>query len=382
MVIEFESLKAAVLKKENLQEIMTKHPFYEIEPFFAEHQNEYPEEGGISLLCEKGEDFNPEIHDYYTLKVDVKSKKLHFRTAHLGSDVSFETLFQYDQLCLKSLEIYKKDNIKRPAKLSYLFFKDGLPDLYLQCSAYGFIWKEYTRTNQRLSGYTLKNIHNQFATNVAFHYTRNGELDVIRESDSRNRVVKILYKRPERNDHIDDVLKTIEDYLVDKISRQILQKVKLSEQVYCIVLEYCMQEAFPPSVSIGVTSDHSGDAGLNEKYNAPAMRYYTEEETLDINLREEKLQYAYLFYNRAYAYKKYRGELFYYWEKKVKEVYLNVCKRLMRVDFSSSFGRTDDFLVLANDYDSRNLQEFYEEMLDYKSEMDNQNYSSLSNVRF
>lgn len=385
MVAKFETVRGEILRDEILQDRVTKHPFYEIEPFFAEHKNEFLEEESISKMPAATEDFNAAIYDYYTLKVSMETGKLYIRTLHLGEGISDETVFQYNEAHYKSFRIYNHPSGKRPLKLSCLYFKKGLPDVFVQCSPYGCVWKRYIVENNRISGYELKNSNNAYVVHVEYYYNKTGSLDLIKQKYPGCSKVDIIFKRPEKDDNIEDILRKIEDYLVDRIAKNILQNVKLNENVYCILLEYCIQAAFPPVIGIGVESDIKGnirDKSIEEIYNAPEMQYFTEDETLAIDINEEKIQYAYLFYQRAYENRKFKGESFEYWEDSVKQVYLNVIKRLMKVDFFPSFTKADNFLVLAKDYDAWNVEEFYNEMIEFRNEMNESEISLPSNVVF
>ena len=78
-----------------------------------------------------------------------------------------------------------------------------------------------------------------------------------------------------------------------------------------------MPEAFPPELAIGVVPDLPGPfetLQLHELYNTPDLRYYSDENTLPVNLYEEKMQYLYLQYYRAYDFFKYNKETLEYWD--------------------------------------------------------------------
>ena len=125
-------------------------------------------------------------------------------------------------------------------------------------------------------------------------------------------------------------------------------------------------------MGIGVVADLDGEIledELHERYNAPDMRYFSEDDTIAIDLFTPALEEAYLFYNRVYNIDAISDEDFTTWEEQTKALYLRICKRLMHFDFSGSFTKADGFLVVARDFEACNEEEYHNEMQTYKQEM-------------
>ena len=56
------------------------------------------------------------------------------------------------------------------------------------------------------------------------------------------------------------------------------------------------------------------------------------------------------------------------WKQQVFDTYLRVCQRLMHFDFSKSFTQTENFLVMARDFEQCNEEDFYKKMKEFKKE--------------
>lgn len=372
---EFETLldgfaeeKAAILENESLHTLLAKHPLYEIEPFFSEHNNEFLDEDSPSFLIDTAEDYDPERDQLYKFRIDMNTRKALFRTEIFGGGTSYDTIYSYTENYYRSATVYINPEMQKAIKLCYLFFEDGMPHTYVECSEYGALSKTYRSEDGRLLGYLQdhEGLDNKYE--VAFTYNFDGALDTIIGREAGKKKENLIFKRPDKNQNIADTLETIENHLVEEIANQIGAKVKIEEEVFCILLEYTMQGAFPPTIGIGVLSDVAGDinhVNLVDYYNAPDMQYFSESGTLEIDLFTPVLEEAYLFYDRTFDFHQSSESDYSKWSDTVRELYLRVCKRLMHIDFSNSFSKTDNFLVLARDFEACNEEEYYQEMLAY-----------------
>lgn len=367
----FEAMQVAATEPDNLHVVLAKHPLYEIEPFFAEHNNEYTDEHTPSPLIFSDEDFNPETDQLYKFKVNLESKNVHFRSEFVNEEVSYDTAFYYTEDYYKSATIYASPGNNKAIKLAYLFFKEGMPHSYIECTEYGLFSKQYKVEGNRLLGYQMEVIGANNTFDTAFAYTQEGALDSITQKHLPTGDERLIYKRPEKGEAIESVLEILENQLVEEIADQILDHIKIEEKVYCILLEYNMQGPFPPAIGIGVTSDIVGnleDNELYELYNAPDMQYFSEAGSISIDLYTTKLAPTYLFLDRKFDIMKTSNAALLLWEEQVHQIYLRVCKRLMHFDFSACFPKTDHFLILAKDFEACNEAEYYAEMNAYKEE--------------
>lgn len=364
----FENIVASLMVDEKLTELAAKHPLYEIEPFFTEHNNEFIDENSPSVLINSEQDFNPEKDDYYIFKINLETRKAHYRKLYLGSGISYDTVFEYHDDYHKSTTIYINPDLKKAIKLCYLFFNEGMPDHYIECSEYGVLSKKYQSEEHRLLGYTMENIGTGYIFDVKFEYNFDGALETIIESYRGDGKPRIIFKRPDKSFTIEKALQIIEDQLVEEITEQIQTNVKIDEKVYCILLEYTLQHPFPPTIGIGVESEMKENMEIYELYNAPDMQYFSESDTIDIDLYTFNLEEAYLFVDRAYDNMKLSDEEYENMSHQVREVYLRICKRLIHMNFDKSFTKTENFLVLARDFEACNEEEYFEEMNGYKKE--------------
>ena len=366
----YDMMKAIALERDSLVEMAAKHPLYEIEPFFLQLNNEFYDDD-YSFLIETEDDYNPEKDELYTLWVDMELRKTFYRVHHLGASTSYETTFEYHEDYYKSVTVFINSNGIKPIKLAYLYFNEDVPDVYIECSTYGMIEKKYQSEDYQLNGYKMSTPGTDYEYDVQFEYDYDGALERITGKSIDDANSKIIFQRPDKSQNMEDTLTIIEDHLVEEITDQIQKKVKLDRRIYCILLEYTMQGPFPPTVAMGLESEVEGvwdEAKIHEYYNAPEMHYFSETGMLPIDLYSEELEKAYIFFNQNYDIMNLTDQEFNHWEEQVKQLYLRVCKRIIHMDFSMSFIKTDNFLVIAKDFEASNEEDYYQEMMKYKKE--------------
>lgn len=374
--VVFDNMKMAVFQKENLITRRARHPLFEIEPFEALLRNELiTEEERNALFVQNTDQINPESEKLYTFTIDPETNQIVHRIRYDENNNCYETIFWYEDNCHKSMERYV--HTKHPYHhgiICYTFFKNGLPDLYLKCQYSKILSKKYKIKNDRVTGYQQQHTFFSYTCDVTFEYDASGTIDTIKEFGKDSGVPRkrpeILFKRPAPNQTIESTFKKIEDFLVERISEQILQHVRIEEEVYCLMLEYAMPEAFPPELAIGVTANLEGPFETlkpNQLYNTPDLRYYMDENKLPVELHNEQMEYIYMFYYRAYDFKEYKRETFEYWNDQVRQVYVNVCRRLMNTDFSKCFNISEDYLVIARGDVYDDSEYYYEQMKEYKN---------------
>lgn len=372
----FDDIKASVFQKEKYITQMARHPLFEIEPFEALLRNEFiTEEERSALFVQNEDEINPESEKLYTFTVDPETNQILHRIRYDENNNRHETVFEYTDTFQKSVSqsVYGERLLKN--NVCYVFLKKGLPNLYLECTSIGVKSKRYASDAGRIDGYQQEHTFFKNISDVIFTRDAAGNIDAIKEyvkeSGAYRERPEILYKRPELHQTIEHTFKSIEDFLVVRITEQIQQQVRINEQVYCLMLEYCMPEAFPPELAIGVVPDLEGPfetLQLHQLYNTPDMRYAYGEHTLPVDLYEEHMQYLYLFYYRAYNYKEYNRETFEYWNNQIRQIYVNVCKRLMNTDFSASFKTAEHYLVMARGDVHDDTKYYFDQMSEYKRE--------------
>lgn len=366
----YEMMKAIALERDNLVEMAAKHPLYEIEPFFLQLNNEFYDHDH-SFLIETEDDYNPEKDELYTHWIDMELRRTFYRVHHLGSSTSYETTFEYHVDYYKSATVFINNNGIKPIKLAYLYFNEDVPDTYIECSTYGMISKKYQSEDYQLNGYKMSMPGTDYEYDVQFEYNYDGALERITGKSIDDASSKIIFQRPDKSQNMADTLATIEDQLVEEITDQIQKKVRIDRKIYCILLEYTMQGPFPPVVALGLESEVEGvwdETKIHEYYNAPEMHYFSETGMLPIDLYSEELEKAYIFFNQNYDIMNLTDQEFDRWEEQIKQLYLRVCKRIIHMDFSMSFIKANNFLVIAKDFEASNEEECYREMMKYKKE--------------
>ncbi len=354
-----------------LKEMYSIYNLYEIEPFFSQLKNQSQE--GVSFLI-NADEYDPERDDLYLYHIDLERKRTLFKRLVLGPTLSYDTLYGYGAQGYKSATLYIRDNFKKPIALSYLTFNEGMPHVYTEVNESGVMTKTYKTEGNMLTGYffdffPFEPNHHDFKSEAFFQYDAEGELAKIVEVRNTG-ITDVLYKKYEEGQTLDWALQKIEDYLVAQIHQQIVAEVSIVEEpVYSVLLEYCLQAPFPPTIGIGLASEqeqYSSDEPLM-CYNAPDMFYFSERYddepgAIDIDLYDDEIQEAYRLVDRVYEGGKDLAGL----QKSVYDTYLKVIKRLSACDFSPSFTQTDSFLVMARDYDECNEDQFYKDMLAFK----------------
>lgn len=363
----------AILADEKLVTMHSKYNLYEIQPYYAQLNNSVlnPE---LKLIIESEDDFDPEIDDLYDYLVNLENRRTYLKKQHYGDGIFYATVYEYTNEYYKSFTVYQNDDTVKTTNLSYLYLKDGLPHQYIECTEYGVSLKTYTCEDGLIKSYKLEWPNYGHHCIGELSYDVDGELIKIVEtaSDGRSR---IMFEDGLDSADIETVLAELEDFLVENIADQIIEKVRINEPVYCILFEYTMQGPFPPTLAFGVASEINGkfeDNELYELYNAPDMRYFSENDEpnpIKIDFYPMDIQSCYLVtdaYNEKIPWENdAESEK---WEEQVKNTYLNVCKRLMHYDFSASFQKTEHFLVMARDFEQCNEEEYYEILSAYKKE--------------
>lgn len=353
-----------------LKEVYSTYDLYEIEPFFSQLKNRSQE--GASFLTDENQ-YDPEKDDLYLYHIDFKERKTLFKRLVLGATLSYDTLYRYDNQCYKSATLYIRDNFKKPISLSYLTFEDGMPHVYTEVNEAGVMTKTYKTEGNRLTGYFFDFFHFEpyeydFKTEAFFHYDAEGELSKILEVRNTTGFTDVLYTKYEAGQTLDWALQKIEDYLVVQIHQEIVSKVRIVEEpVYTVLLEYCLQGPFPPTIGIGLASEQEQYRNNEEPwmcYNAPDMLYFSGRDAdelgaIAIDLYGIEIQDAYKLVDRTYEEGEDLGAL----QKSVYDTYLKVIKRLSDCDFSASFTKTGSFVVMARDFDECNEEQFYRDMV-------------------
>ncbi len=370
----FAAKEKTVLTDETLITLQSKYNLYEIQPYYAELANEVlPKEA--KLIIESDDDFDPATDDLYEYKINLENRKVFLKREYFGEEVFYTTLYEYTDAYHKSFSVYQNKGELKAVNLKYLYFRDGQPYQFIECSEYAILLKTYTCEGSFITRYKQEWPDYEHHCIGELSYDPDGSLVKITETVSDGRV-RIVYEAGAAVKNIEVVLEELENFLVENIADQILEKVRINAPVYCLLFEYTLQGPFPPTLAIGLASEIEGafeDHAAYELYNAPDMQYFSEHDeesdTLEIDFYPLYIQSAYLTttaYGENISWED--EETTSLWAQQVKDVYLRVCKRLMHFDFSSSFVRSEHFLVMARDFEQCNEEEFFGEMMKYKKE--------------
>lgn len=361
----FDKVAASIFQNNELTKIYSKFNLYEIEPFCAELANEVIHHDQELFLTSKA-DFDPQRDDLYEYYINIKSRRALFKRLILGTETSYETAYEYNEEYYKSSTTFINLEGRKAIKLCYLYHNDRMPHWYYECTEYGIIFKTYKSDGDKLTGYQLTT--GDYLASVDFIYKKNNLTKIIQHNSSGNQ--DLLYQAEIEYEDKNEILKKLEDYLVEQIADEIQQNVRIEKPAYCILLEYSMQHPFPPTVALGLISDLDDDfekVEVWQHYNAPDMQYFSEDESLNIDLYSEMIQSAYLYTDKYTDNINWNDdETHKAWSEEVFETYLNICKRLMHFDFSSSFPKSPHFLVMAREFEECNEEKFYELLSDYK----------------
>jgi hypothetical protein len=364
----FSLLEEIITSNEKLVTMLSTHNLYEIEPYFSEIINKTIQKDA-KLLIESEDDYNPDSDDLYHFKIDLETRRTYFKKLDLGVNISYDTIYEYTDDYYKSTTVYRNTEQQKAIKICYLNFKDGMPFEYIECSEYGITQKTYTCENNLIKSYQYEwpNQNHQYFGEFSYDLEYNISQIIEKTSDGQER---IIYNAINNEENIATVLARLENFLVENIGDQILEKVKIGEPVYCILFEYSMQNPFPPTLAIGLVSEIEENLKEEElivHYNAPDMHYFSEDETIDVDFYPLEIQSDYLKTSEISNRIGWNDEdAFDEWNQQVFNLYLKVCKRLMHYDFSKSFQKSDNFLVIARDFEACNEEEFSAALIEYK----------------
>ncbi|WP_348799744.1 hypothetical protein [Flavobacterium adhaerens] len=367
----FDQKAKTVLSNEELITIQSKYNLFEIQPYFSHLVNQVLT-SDLKLTIDSDEDFNPEMDTLIEYKINLANRKAHFKREYLGGENFYSTIYEYTEAYHKSFSVYQSNGTAREINLSYLYFKNGLPHQFIECTPYGISLKTYICEGDFIKKYKLEwpNYNHHCIGELVFDTENN--LQTITETASDGRV-RLLFDARNAAKNVTNVLAEIEDFLVENITDQILDKIKIEESVYCLLFEYSMHEPFPPTLGFGVESDLEAnveDYELWELYSAADMRYFSENDApnpITIDFYPIEIQSNYLMvssYGKKIPWQD--EEANNKWKQQIFDTYLRVCKRLMHFDFSKSFTKSEKFLVMARDYEECNEEEFYKNILEYK----------------
>ncbi|WP_375578524.1 hypothetical protein ABWH96_16055 [Marivirga tractuosa] len=365
----FEVMANSILDNNELTKVYSKFNLYEIEPFYAELSNDVIDLNQ-DLFLASAEDFDHDSDDLYEYFINFDSQKTYFKRWIFGPESRYETIFEYKEEYHKSTTTFINTNGSKATKLCYLYFKEGVPHQYFECTEYGIIEKTYQKEGNRLTGYKIESPDNGNRL-VDFKYNESEIAKIIQKNPLGPDT--LLYEAGLDKKNKADILKKLENFLTEQIADQIEQNVKIKEPVYCILLEYSMQFPFPPTVALGLVSELEDDfekVEIWQRYNAPDMHYFSEGENLSIDIYTETIQSAYLFCDNYTENIQWDDEEAHKaWAEEVFEIYLNICKRLMHFNFSSSFPKSPHFLVMAREFEQCNDEKFYELLSEYKKDI-------------
>ncbi|GAA5038180.1 hypothetical protein GCM10011506_35090 [Marivirga lumbricoides] len=363
----FDKVTNSVLEDNQLTRIYSKFNLYEIEPFYAELSNQVIDLNQ-ELFFTSETDFNPETDDLYEYHINMETRKVYFKRLILGPETSYETVYEYNEDYYKSSTTFINSEGRKAIKLCYLYHNEGIAHWYYECTDYGLIHKSYRTEGDKLTGYQLKTADTNYSASVDFIYEEDQLTKIIQNNASGNKL--LLYVANLQNENKADILTKLEDYLTEQIADQVLKNAHIDEPVYCLLLEYSMQHPFPPTVALGLVSELEDDfeqVEIWQRYNAPDMHYFSEDDSLKVDLYSETIQSAYLFTDKYTEDISWNDEDQHEaWEKEVFQVYLNVCKRLLHFDFSACFPKSPHFLVMAREFEQCNEEDFYKQLSAYK----------------
>lgn len=370
MTEKFAEKESILLSDEELITIQSKYNLHEIQPYFAQLANNVIP-ADAKLTIESEEDFNPETDDLFEYKINTRNRRAYRKKQLYGEEICYNTIYEYHEDYHKSFSVYQYKETLKATNLSYLYLKNGLPHQFIECTEYGISLKTYTCEGEFIKSYKLEWPDYAHYCIGELNYDTEGKLIKITETASDGRV-RLLFDDSRLPEDIESTLEQIENFLVENIADQILEKVKIEEPVYCILFEYTMQGPFPPTIAFGIAPEIDGnfeDKELYELYNAPDMKYFSENDdpnAVNIDFYPLGIQSEYLAAN-SYGEKIWQDEkACEIWEKQVFDTYLRVCKRLMYFDFSESFIKTENFLVMARDFEQCNEEDFYKNILEDK----------------
>ncbi|GEN66277.1 hypothetical protein [Chryseobacterium rhizosphaerae] len=216
--------------------------------------------------------------------------------------------------------------------ISYAVFKDG------------WIKYMYTYNKGKLSTKTMQRIYQN--TEVPdrifdYYYDETGLLQSIKEKEH------YWYNKPNKKISYKKLTDLVSEKLLEILKQNILH-YNIQEKIYCIYIYYYHEEMLPPSIGFGTESDRK--EWLNEKGKEAKWIIWNPidySHSLEIELNEET-QNLFNLYNQETS--------LHHKENNTIKMIIECCKNLKNSISAFELNKTDDFVVVASDYEQSDLK--------------------------
>ena len=259
------------------------HDFFSLEPFYHEINN-------IPVSQAKFYDDQDELpEDGYLYICAIIENRLAYVRNSFGSETFYDSFFTYENNETWRLEVYANEQDKKPVKVERLLRdEDGRYISYEVYSEHGYQKFSYNHTTTGLeiaaSYYDAKHKHYMDRNfQVIIDYSENCVESILEIAD-KNHV--LIYDRTLSSASLQDLLKHVQSTIIETVLSKLKTITDIKDTIDFMVLEYTLQHPFPPTLAMDYRpADDDIDYPL-EIYNAPDMRYFSEE-GLGIDLHSE-----------------------------------------------------------------------------------------------
>ncbi len=347
------------------------HDFFSVEPFYHEINN-------IPVSQAKFYDDQDELpEDGYLYICAIIDHKLAYVRNSFGGETFYDSFFTYNNNETWRLEVYASEQGKKPVKVERLLKdEEGRYISFEAYSEHGYQKFSYNYTGTGLeiaaSYHDAKHKHYMDRSfQVIIDYTENRVESILETTDKSH---TLIYDKTLSNSSLQDLLKHAQSTIIETILSKLKTTDDIQDTIDFMVLEYTMQHPFPPTLALDYKpADEEIDYPL-EIYNAPDMRYFSEE-SLNIDLHSEHgVLYDTLnshleeLYDQSSEIDEGEEGQYAISEKMVFEAYCEICRELKKSipAMKKKFQVSKGFHVIARDFEQCNEIDFIKELFSTK----------------
>ena len=308
---------------------------FDLEPFYFE-QNGFPK-GRIH----KNEPVKKE--EQYQYGVDANNEVIIERQFTELKGLFYETFYIREK---DKIESYQFDYSPEKKILNVKFFNyenSRLNTSYMVVKN-GWIKYSYNYQNGKLSTKLMQRVYgNKEVPDRIFHYAFDeiGALQSIKEKEHFH------YHKPDKKISYRKLTELAFEKLLSLLKKSI-SECNVKEQLYCIYVYYYHENRLPPSIGLGTQADR--EEWINEKgeeakwiiWNPIDYSHIIEIET------DEETNNLFTLYNQETALKNK--------ENNTIKMIVDCCKKLKENMAEFDLNKTDDFVVVASDYEQSDLK--------------------------
>lgn len=163
---------------------------------------------------------------------------------------------------------------------------------------------------------------------------------------------EVMYRRPQKGESVRDLAETIRTKLIAEIPRT-LKSARIKDRAYCVILQYTKEDSpvLPPGLAVGLEKQRQAwqdEKGREARYYVWNVPEFELSNDARLTLDDAELLVACSLFNQHVAVK---GN----WNATVR-LLNEVARALMQTSWRGTLNVTDDFVVVALDYEEEDFR--------------------------